>query len=65
LYAAQARLKFSRVRSCNLGEARVRYYSRAVVRVRYRAGNPFGERPGWKTFKVTTPDGGQCALASG
>lgn len=63
-YKATARVRFSRPQTCNLGEAKLRYYSRARIRVRVRKGNPFGYRPGWKTYRISIPrSDGACDLA--
>ncbi len=52
-YRASARLRLRRPRRCsNGGAAGARFFSRVRLRIRYRAGNPFGKRPGWRTYKL-------------
>lgn len=53
VYKARARLYTGRPRRCTRGSAaRERYFSRIRVVIRYRADNPFGHRPGWKTHRT-------------
>jgi hypothetical protein len=52
VYRAAARLAMWRPRPCTSGPAAgERFFSRVRARVRYRRGNPFGQRPGWKTYR--------------
>ena len=63
-YSAPARLRLSTPRSCEAGDASgERYFSRVRVRVKMRAGNPFGYRAGWKVWRVPVPAGGECSYA--
>ena len=65
-YEAKARLALSRPRTCRDRRGRShRYFSRARLTVRYRAGNPFRERPGWRSHLVTVkPADGTCRLGT-
>lgn len=49
-----AKLVVSRVRTCMAGDRPIRLYIRTRIVVRFPAGNPFGEKPGWRGF--TPPD---------
>jgi hypothetical protein len=65
-YRASARVRMTQPRKCTSGPAKgSRYFSKVRVRVHYRKGNPFGYRPGWKTYRYTinTYDDGGCAFA--
>jgi hypothetical protein len=51
-YKTAATLLMSRPRRCSTGKAAdARFFSRVRLRIRYRAGNPFDEPAGWKTYR--------------
>ena len=52
VYRAAAKLRVWRPRRCRAGGAAgARYFGRALVRIRYRGDNPFGQRAGWKSYR--------------
>jgi hypothetical protein len=52
MYRASADLLMQNPRRCANGEAAgARFYGSVRVRVRYRAGNPFGLKAGWKIYR--------------
>ena len=63
-YKAHARLRLSAPRLCHDRDGRARrYFSLARFSVRYRAGNPFGYRAGWRAYRVEVgPHVGSCAV---
>lgn len=66
MYRAEGKLRLSRPRTCTSDAgATLRYFSRARWSIRYRKGNPFGEKPGWRTTTFTVPSNSGCGLAPG
>lgn len=57
VYKAKARLRMSAPRTCSEGEAAgERYFTRVRLRIRFRAGNPFGYRSRWKVYRLRIDD---------
>ena len=64
VYPYRAAVTLSRPRSCSTDSGqRLRYFSRATVRIRWTRGNPFHKAVGWRAEHFTVPTGNSCELS--
>lgn len=64
VYRAKGKLGLSRPRTCVSDDGETyRYFSRARWSIRYRPGNPFHERPGWRSLTFKVPADSGCSLS--